>query len=97
MPMLIRAMDKPDALQLRLDTRDVHLKYLDENKGKILAGGAVLDKDGKAFGSVLIIDTEDPAEAEAFAANDPFAKAGVFESVEVTHWRMAFYNFENKL
>ncbi len=52
-------------------------------------------KDGT--GGVLIIDTDDRAAAEAFIAEDPFTKAGLFESVTVTRWRKAFFNFENLL
>ena len=97
MPMLIRCTDKPNSLQVRQDNRPVHLEYLDANKDKLMAGGAVLDDAGVPYGSVLIVDTDDKAEAEAFAANDPFAKAGLFATVEVTAWRAAFFNYENKL
>lgn len=97
MPMLIHCVDKAGQLQTRLDNRPTHLDYLDENKGKLLAGGAIMGADGTPIGSVLILDTEDADEAQAFAANDPFSKVGLFESVTVTPWRMAFFNFENKL
>ena len=97
MPMLIKCTDKPDSLDLRMEHRPVHLDYLESRKDMLLAGGAVLDDDGKPYGSVLIINTEDKAEAEAFAAADPFAQNGLFETVEVTAWRMAYYNFENKM
>ena len=33
--------------------------------------------------------------ARDFAENDPFNKAGLFETVSVTPWRKAFFNFEN--
>ena len=48
-------------------------------------------------GGVLITDPDARATAEAFAAEDPFTKAGLFESVTVTRWRKAFFNFENLL
>ena len=95
MPMLIQCTDKPGHLQTRLDTRGTHLAYLDSKKDIILAGGAVMDADGNPFGSVLIIDTDDEAVARDFAENDPFNKAGLFETVTVTTWRKAFFNFEN--
>lgn len=95
MAMLIQCTDKAGMLQTRLDTRDTHLGYLDSKKDIILAGGAVMDAEGKPFGSVLIIDTDDEAVARDFAENDPFNKAGLFETVTVTAWRKAFFNFEN--
>lgn len=95
MPMLIQCTDKPGHLQMRLDTRGTHLEYLDSKKDIIMAGGAVMDAEGKPCGSVLIIETEDEAVARDFAENDPFNKAGLFEAVTVTPWRKAFFNFEN--
>ena len=50
-------------------------------------------EDGEAMlGSVLIIDAADAKAAKAFADGDPFAKAGLFESVRITRWRKAFFN-----
>ncbi len=97
MPMLIDCRDKPGHLQLRLDTRERHLAYLDGRKDKLMAGGAVLDEEGKPMGSVLIVDTDDAAEAQALADGDPYAQAGLFDSVTITPWRMVYFNFENRL
>jgi uncharacterized protein YciI len=95
MPYLIQSKDKPDHGQLRDQVRPTHLEYLKSKLDKILAGGAVLaDDGGGAHGSVIIYDTEDRAEAEEFAANDPFTKAGLFESVTVTRWRKAIFDRE---
>ncbi|MDJ0684760.1 MAG: YciI family protein [Alphaproteobacteria bacterium] len=97
MPMLIDCKDKPGHLQLRLDTRERHLAYLDKHKAKLMAGGAVLDQEGHPKGSVLIVDTDDVAEAQALADGDPYAQAGLFDSVTITPWRMVYFNFENRL
>ena len=40
------------------------------------------------------MDTDDRAEAERFIAEDPFTKAGLFQSVTVVRWRKAFFNRE---
>ena len=48
-------------------------------------------EDGEAMiGSVLIIEAADRAEAEAFAAGDPYAKAGLFESVTIKPFKKVF-------
>ncbi len=94
MPYLIYTTDKPGHAHVREQVRGEHLAYLKQHLSKILAGGAVLNDDGGAYGSVIILDTEDRAEAETFAANDPFAKAGLFESRTVTRWRKAIFNGE---
>jgi uncharacterized protein YciI len=39
------------------------------------------------MGSVLIIDFESDDLAQAFCANDPYALAGLFETVKITRWR----------
>ena len=91
MPYIIICRDKPDSHQLRADTRPTHLAYLDRHEAKLLAGGALLSDDAtSADGSVLIYDTEDRAEAEAFSAGDPFTQAGLFQSVEIRRWRKGY-------
>ena len=41
-------------------------------------------------GSLLIMDFPDRAGAEAFAADDPYNKAGLFQSVEIKAWKKVF-------
>ncbi len=98
MPYAILTRDKPDRGHLRTETRAEHVAWLDAKKDILLAAGALIDDDGTGgHGGVLIIDADDRAAAEAFIAEDPFTKAGLFESVTVTRWRKAFFNFENLL
>ena len=80
--------DKPGALETRLATRPVHLDYLNGSKIIKLAG-ALLDDDGTPIGSIIVVEADDKAAAQAQADNDPFTLAGVFESVEVRPWRLA--------
>ena len=95
MPYVIVTKDKPDSLDLRTSVRGVHLEYLVANKDKLLAAGAKTEDDGTGgHGGVIILDTDIRAEAESFIENDPFAKAGLFESIEVSRWRKAFFNYE---
>ena len=55
----------------------------------------MLNDDGShAHGGILIVDVKTRAEAEDFVKNDPFATAGLFEGVEITRWRKAFFGFE---
>ena len=89
MPLFaITCRDKPGALETRLATRPVHLDYLKGSAGLKLAG-ALLGDDGNPVGSLLIVEADDLAAAQAQADNDPFTAAGVFESVEVHAWRLA--------
>lgn len=80
--------DKPGMLETRLATRPPHMDYLNQSKGLKLAG-ALLGDDGQPIGSLIVVEAEDLAAAQAQADNDPFTAAGVFESVEVRPWRVA--------
>ncbi len=77
--------DKPDHLELRKANRDAHLAYLAKT-GAALAG-PFLDADGGMNGSLVVLDLTDRASAEAWAANDPYAQAGLFQSVEIREWK----------
>lgn len=82
--------DKPASLELRLALRAQHLAYAQTYAARIVHGGPLLDMDGRACGSLLIIDVEDRAAAEGFVAEDPFAKAGLFESTVIRGFRTVF-------
>ncbi len=98
MPYVIHTRDKPGSAALRATTRPAHLAYLEPFTVRILAAGATLSDDGgDATGSLIIFDTEDRAEAESLAANDPFTLAGLFASVEVVRWRKVFFAGERLL
>jgi uncharacterized protein len=98
MPYAIVTQDKPDHAHIRAQARPAHLDYLTANQHKLLAAGALIDDDGTGgHGGILIIDTDDRAEAERFIADDPFSKAGLFEKVTVTRWRKAFFNKQRLL
>jgi len=92
-PYAIQTTDKPNSGELRAKIRDTHVQYLTANLQKLLAAGALTADDGTGgHGGILIVDTEDRKEAEAFIAGDPFTKAGLFEKVTVTRWRKAYFN-----
>lgn len=95
MPFVIITRDKPESLERRMVLREEHLAYLDANRHRLLAAGAQTADDGAGgYGGVIIIDTDDREEAEAFIGGDPFTLGGLFEMVQVTRWRKAFFNFE---
>jgi hypothetical protein len=88
MLFVIDCRDKPGSQDLRTRTRQAHLDYLTTFKECVVAAGPTLTDDGQAMtGSVLIVDCDDRSEAEAFAKNDPYAQAGLFEQVIIRAWR----------
>ncbi len=90
MLFMIFCADKPESLPLRLATRPNHLAYLQTYESKLVQAGPVLDTEGRPCGSLLIVDVGDRAEAEGFAAGDPYAKAGLFESTIIRPYRTVF-------
>ncbi|MQQ08176.1 YciI family protein [Epibacterium sp. SM1979] len=80
------ARDKPENLQVRLDNRDAHLAYIKET-GVVAQAGPLMDQDGKMVGSLIILDVEDMAAAQAWADSDPYAKADLFETVDLITWK----------
>ena len=79
--------DRPASLDLRLATRAAHIAYLTTYADRVTHGGPLLDPDGRPCGSLLLIDVEDRAAAEGFAASDPYARAGLFESTIIRSFR----------
>lgn len=77
--------DKPCSLQLRLDTRDAHVAYL-KTSDCVRMAGPFVDADGKMSGSLVILEVATLDDATAWAANDPYVKAGLFETSRIEHW-----------
>ncbi|MBE9636007.1 YciI family protein [Salipiger mangrovisoli] len=80
------AKDKPGALDVRKDTRAEHLAYI-ERTGVVAQAGPLLDDAGEMAGSLVILDVADMAAAQDWADKDPYALAGLFESVTLTAWK----------
>jgi uncharacterized protein YciI len=84
--------DKPDHLQVRLDNRPAHVDFLNalNANGGLAFAGPFLGADGKPDGSLVVIEAADHAAAEALASQDPYAKAGLFQSVDIRAWNWVF-------
>lgn len=78
--------DKPGHLDLRKANRDAHLAYIAET-GVVEMAGPFLDAEGGMCGSLVVLDLADLAAAQAWAAGDPYAKAGLFDKVEIREWK----------
>lgn len=83
----IHCIDKPMQQALRAKTRPEHLAYVKAKLSQVVVAGPLLDEAGEPIGSMLLMEFPDYRSAVAFAAEDPYAKAGLFQSVAVTAWR----------
>ncbi|MEO6339161.1 MAG: YciI family protein [Caulobacteraceae bacterium] len=90
MPMfVVICTDKPNSIDLRLATRPKHLEYVGGPGSPAKLGGPLLDDAGQPIGSLSIMEAEDRTAIEAFVADDPYALAGLFATVEIKPWRIA--------
>ena len=72
--------DKPDGLQLRIDTRPAHVAFLEKlnAEGTLKFAGPFLDDSGQRFGTGMIIfRCATRAEAEKIANSEPYIAHGV--------------------
>ncbi|MFJ1230643.1 YciI family protein [Yersinia proxima] len=95
---IIFATDIPDSLEKRLSVRPAHLTRLQalQDEGRLLTAGpnpAIDSADpGTAgfTGSTVIAEFASQQEAEAWAEQDPYVVAGVYQSVIVKPYKRVF-------
>ncbi|MFT6102726.1 MAG: hypothetical protein ACJA2B_001169 [Candidatus Endobugula sp.] len=83
--------DKPDTLELRMQTRGAHIERLNalKDQGRLFVAGpcpAIDNEDpGPAgfTGSVVIAEFTSLNDAQAWADDEPYLAAGVYDSVIV--------------
>ena len=84
----VTCLDKPGHAAVRADNRATHLDFLKANADAVKIAGPMTSDDGSAMvGSLLIVEADDRAALDALLAADPYAKAGLFETVTVRPWR----------
>ncbi|MCG9079126.1 YciI family protein [Laribacter hongkongensis] len=95
---VISGEDQPDSLTSRLAARPEHLARLSalQDAGRLLVAGpcpAIDNPDpGPAgfSGSIIIAEFDSLADAQAWAAADPYVAAGVYARVDVRPFRKVF-------
>ncbi len=93
MPYLIYAIDFPHMEQKRETTRQAHRDFLQFHGKKVLAAGALLANDDKTvIGGISLFDGNSLAEAERFAYEDPYAKAGIRAQTSIHLWRKRWWD-----
>lgn len=84
MLFVIHMIDHPDSAPLRDATTAKHQEFVGKHVGDMFMGGPLLSDDGKAkIGSLMVMDFPDRAAAAAFIAEEPYNRAGLFESVSI--------------
>ncbi len=81
----INCTDRADGKTLRAVTRAAHLDYVKSAGQRLIFAGPYLSDAEKPepVGSLIVIKAESLAAARLFAQNDPYARAGLFDAVDV--------------
>ena len=91
-------MDRPGMAETRQAKRAEHRAYLAAVESRIHFAGPLV-AEASVIGSLLVVDHPDRAAAEAWIADEPFTKAGVYQSTEMVAikalWPRAQYDPEN--
>jgi len=77
--------DKDGSFEIRKANREAHLAYAAETP--VVFGGPFQNEEGAMIGSLLVVDVATRGEAEAWAANDPYAKAGLFKKAQIERFK----------
>ncbi|MBJ6123832.1 YciI family protein [Microvirga splendida] len=88
MHWLMICRHKPGMAELREQHRDAHRQHVATGGGglaRVLIGSALTADDVETpIGNFGILEAPTREAAQAFAENDPFARAGLVESIEIT-------------
>lgn len=90
------AKDKPGTSEKRQAVRPVHLQHLDGLGQQLRLAGALLDESGTPEGSLVVIEADTIEAATAIFQADPFVSEGIFGSVEIKPWRLAYDHMSPK-
>jgi len=79
--------DKPNSVAIRKAKRSEHVEYLQSLGDTLILAGPFTQADGETMnGSLIVIEADSLDAARKIAAGDPFAKVGLFASVEIRPW-----------
>ena len=87
MAFLIKCIDKKNSLDLRLSTREKHIKYLKKIKKKLILAGPILDQKDNPIGTILILDFDKLTEVKKFLNEDPYSKVYLFKEIKITRFK----------
>ncbi len=80
---------------VRAENRAEHIKWLNTiSNNKLKLAGPFIDDEGNMCGSMLIIEADNKTAIEDLLQEDPYAKANLFQSVEIVNYNPVITNFD---
>ncbi|MDJ1371025.1 YciI family protein [Gulosibacter molinativorax] len=92
MQFVVIGYDVKDGGKLRAEHRPEHIDVLNNLDGIVLSAGAFLDEDGNPAGSSMHFEFPSQEAFDAYLAQEPLIKHGVWERVESYAFRQSFSN-----
>ena len=93
MQYIIMAKDGDDAeaLERRLDAREAHLAYGEEaaKRGEQIMAAALMDKDQKMRGSMMVVDFESVEDLKAWLDKEAYVTGKVWKDIDVIPCKLA--------
>lgn len=86
--VVLIAADRPGATALRAETKERHKQHLNAGAPgvNVLQSGPLLAPDGSERGSLIIFEAITIEHVRAFAKDDPYNQAGLFETMDIYPW-----------
>ena len=85
--------DKPGHGDLRSEHLSAHVRWVEENKNKVLVAGSLRQEPTEVpEGGLWIVEEDSKAAVFELMKTDPFHTCGLRESVKVFHWSKALPN-----
>ena len=94
MAFLIYAYDHEGMDKKRESIRQAHREHLSSVGNKLIASGALLDDDKTIVGGISLLNVNSREEAEKFANEDPYVKAGIRKTTKIIMWRKRWFEGE---
>ncbi|HZX77304.1 YciI family protein [Lysobacter sp.] len=88
------AFDRPGMREQRLALRAGHRAYLrapEPHRVTVCLGGPLLDEVGMC-GTLLVVEADTRGAVERFVQDDPYARADLFERVDIRPWQWGLGN-----
>ena len=97
MPLfVVSCTDQEDSLEKRLATRPEHLARLQQldDEGRLIVAGAMPNDPSNLqagfYGSTIIVDFDSREALDAWLAEEPFLREGVYAHIDVKPFNKAF-------
>ena len=89
----IHMIDRPESADLRDQVTEAHREFVGRHLDTMFVGGPLLADDGETrIGSLIVMDFPDRQAAIDFIADEPYNRAGLFESVTIRVFRPVAVN-----